>query len=112
MKKLLCILIFALFSVSAFAQDAIVQPLTPQEATQAKKLYQAKQDAEKAWTDFNSKLKTEYAGKDWDGTSFKFSKDFRFIVPDGYVVQWNTGSGNPITLPVVQPEHCNGNICW
>jgi hypothetical protein len=73
-------LILFLCSV-AFAQDAVVVELSQTDATQAKKLYDAKVAADAAWDSFNSDLRGKYR----NFNDIQFSKDFRFIVPKPYV---------------------------
>jgi len=75
MKYLLAAL---LLSALSFSQTAQVKQLTPQEATKAKQLYEAKQKADKAWEDFSHTVIAKYA--DWKGAG-EFSIDFRFLVP-------------------------------
>lgn len=72
------ILAFCLLFVSAcaFAQDAQVVELQPEDAAQARRLYDAKQAADKAWEDFYAGVKTKSRLGD-----ITFSHDFRFAVP-------------------------------
>lgn len=86
MKTLMMI---AVLSCSlANAQTAKVVELPKHEAEQAKQLYKAKVAADKAWDDFNVKLKTAHKSF-WD---IEFSDDFRFIVPKPSTLpNWSTG---------------------
>jgi hypothetical protein len=87
---------------AAFAQDAKVVELSQADATQAKQLYQAKIAADKAWDDFNAKLRESHQ----EIGQIEFSKDFRFIVPKPYTPP-NTW-GSCITLGSASCPTCTG----
>lgn len=98
MKTLLMI---AVLSCSlANAQTAKVVELPKHEAEQAKQLYEAKVAADKAWDDFNVKLKTTHTSF-WD---IEFSDDFRFIVPKPSTLpNWSIGGTTTICPYVSNP---------
>jgi hypothetical protein len=90
------------------AQNAKVMALSTDDAAQAKKLHVEMKAAEKAWEDFNKKVKKEYASKDSGFEyGFTFSEDFKYIVPDASAT-WTTATGT-ITIT---PNCCGAQTYW
>ena len=104
MKRIFTMIVVLFLAASMYAQDAKVIALDRCDATKAARLYQAMKDAEKAWEEFQSEIKTKYLtigtqpvtcpANVWcsgtparyrdgfDFGAFKFSDDFKYIVPE------------------------------
>lgn len=78
LMKLRFVCVFLILSCFAVAQDAKVVELGQTDAADAKRLYEAKVAADKAWNVEYSKISGLY--RDFP-SGIEFSKDFRFIVP-------------------------------
>ena len=81
MTTLRNVLVFLILCMAAFGQNATVIGLPQADAIQAKQLYNAKIDADKAWDKFSDKVQADYPSF-YSGVDF--SADFRFIVPKAY----------------------------
>jgi hypothetical protein len=77
MKTLALVLVLV---ATAFAQEAVVVELSPADAVAAKKAFEAKRAADKAWDDLYAKIQKAHAS-DGMAAGLQFSKDFRFVVP-------------------------------
>lgn len=101
------LLILALWTSIAQAQDAHVVQLSPRDAARAKALYDARQAATEAYARFTGEITKRYLdtrdGKPsperiwWDG--WRFDKTFHFIVPGAGAERTWTG-----TIVTLQPQ--------
>ena len=89
--RIVAVILICLWTVGAFGQTAEVTQLSTSDAAEAKRLYEAKQSADKAWDEYFKRIQKSLNDKNvWTGSGIEFSKDFLFVVPKQIPV---TGSG-------------------
>lgn len=90
-----------LVTCSAFAQEGRVIQLEPQDAKEAKEIYNNMQKAEKAWADFQSTLREHYLTVSSDDPE----KGYSISLGSGVVITSTTGCFRTITISsgVVSP---------
>ena len=80
--KLIAAVLICLWTVGAFGQSAEVVQLSAPDAAEAKRLYEAKQSADKAWDAYFERIKKSLDQKQVRILGdIEFSKDFLFVVP-------------------------------
>lgn len=125
------VMVVLIMSLACFAQDAKVIALSREDSVQADNLYRAMLDAQKAYAGFQKKIAKTYLlteekvpgshdsasattayftryREGFDFGAFKFSEDFKFIVPESLKITYgNTMPNcfgtyvNPVTsLPI------------
>lgn len=112
MRQLLMVSVLVMSAALGFGQKAKVIPLDPGDAAQAKSLHLAADEANKAVTDFDQRIREKYTaasanlgGSDskpgWE-LGLEYSENWLFIVPK----QWSVSGAGTITVGGTWPSNC------